>query len=281
MTLPELQRVTRSTFFSRLDFRTKLMTFATVSIVAALWDNPILGGLLMLAILGACLGVGVSLTYLGFMFRVMTPFFLLLILTHGLFNVEYVLRLTGRLHLTPVLTIPTSWPLLGGRSISREGLLYGVNVIFKSMTFLLLIPLCVFTTDPNHLVVGLARLRVPYKLAFVVSATLRFFPLIFGEIQAVMESQRLRGFALEDMGPVERVRVYAKTSVPVILSALFKAQQIEVVMRAKAFSGDPDRTYLEDTAMRAPDWVFASLLTVAFGAALWAYFAVGFGRFVG
>jgi energy-coupling factor transport system permease protein len=281
MTLPELQRVTRSTFFSRLDFRTKLMTFAAVSTVAALWDSPILGGILMLAVLGACLGVGVSLGYLGFMFRVMTPFFLLLLLTHGLFNVEYVLRLTGKAHLTPVLTMPASWPILGGRSFSREGLLYGVNVVFKSMTFLLLIPLCVFTTDPNQLVVGLVRLRVPYKLAFVVSATLRFFPLIFGEIQAVMETQRLRGFALEEMGPVQRVRVYAKTSVPVILSALFKAQQIEVVMRAKAFSGDPDRTYLEDSAMHAPDWIFNAFLAVAFGAALWFYFSAGFGRFVG
>jgi energy-coupling factor transport system permease protein len=281
MMLPELQRVTRSTFFSRLDFRTKAMTFVSVSIIAALWDNPLMGGLLMLATLGACLGVGVSLAYLGFMFRVMTPFFILLLLTHGLFNVEYVLRLTGRAHLTPVLTIPASWPVLGGRSVSREGLLYGVNVIFKSMTFLLLIPLCVFTTDPNHLVVGLVRLRVPYKLAFVVSATLRFFPMVFGEIQAVIETQRLRGFALEDMGPIQRVRVYAKISVPVILSALFKAQQIEVVMRSKAFSGNADRTYLESTAMRASDWIFVSFLLVAFGAALWSYFAVGFGRFAG
>ena len=280
MMLPELQRVTRSTFFSRLDFRTKVMTFASVSIIAALWDNPILGGILMLATLAACLGVGVSMGYLAFMFRVMTPFFILLLLTHGLFNVEYVLRLTGKEHLIPLVKIPASWPMLGGRSISREGLLYGINVIFKSMTFLLLIPLCVFTTDPNHLVVGLVRLRVPYKLAFVVSATLRFFPLIFGEIQAVMETQRLRGFALEDMGPIQRVRIYAKTSVPVILTALFKAQQIEVVMRAKAFSGDPDRTYVEDTAMRTPDWIFAGLLAAAFVAALVAYFVSGFGRFV-
>jgi energy-coupling factor transport system permease protein len=251
-----------------------------VSLVAALWDNPYLGGALMLVVLGACLGVGVSMTYLGFMFRVMIPFFLLLLLTHGLFNVEYVLRLTGRPHLTPVLTLPARWPVLGGRSFSREGLFYGVNVIFKSMTFLLLIPLCVFTTDPNHLVVGLVRLRVPYKLAFVVSATLRFFPLIFGEIHAVMETQRLRGFALEDMGPVQRVRVYAKTSVPVILSALFKAQQIEVVMRAKAFSGDPDRTYVEDSTMKGADWVFCAALAAGLAAALWLYFADGVGRFV-
>lgn len=140
--------------------------------------------------------------------------------------------------------------------LSREGLLYGVNVIAKSLTFLLLVPLCVFTTDPNNLVLGLVRLRLPYKLAFLISSTLRFFPLLFDEIHAVIETQRLRGFALEEMSTLERVKTYSKIAVPIVLGAMFKAQQIEVVLQSKAFSGNAERTYLHDSKLRSADgWV--------------------------
>ena len=43
----------------------------------------------------------------------------------------------------------------------------------------------VLTTDPNTLVVGLVRLRVPYTGAFVFSSALRFLPLVLGEAAAL------------------------------------------------------------------------------------------------
>jgi len=279
MSLPTLQSVAQTTPFSRLDLRTKLVVFVTTSVIAIVWDDPKLTGGLALAILLACRWVGISSHYLIFMIRVMAPFFLLLLFTHGFFNVQYVLKLTGQASLTPVLSLPETWPVVGGMSLSAEGLLYGSTVIFKSMIFLLLVPLCVFTTDPNHLVVGLVRLRVPYKLAFLVSSTLRFFPLIFDEIQAVIETQRLRGFALEEMSTLERVRTYSKIAVPVILNAMHKAQQIEVVLQSKAFSGSARRTYLHDSDMRHPDWLVIATAGAATLVVLWLNYSIQLGRF--
>ena len=150
--------------------------------------------------------------------------------------------------------------------MSREGLLYGVNVLAKSMTFLLMVPLVVFTTQIDNLVVGLVKLRVPYRLAFVLSSTLRFFPLLFGEIQAVKETQRLRGFALEEMRAMERVKTYAKVAVPVILGSMFKAQQLEVVLQAKAFSGRGARTYLHESRLGAAEWAVIAASAAVFAA---------------
>lgn len=256
MSLPTFQTVDRETGFSRLDFRSKLAVFVSLTGVAVLWSQPLLSVGLATAVLMACLWVGVPRGYLGFILRVMTPFFLLLLLTHGFFNVRPVLRLTGQSELTPLFRFPENWWVVGGAMLSREGLLYGVNVIAKSLTFLLLVPLCVFTTDPNNLVLGLVRLRLPYKLAFLISSTLRFFPLLFDEIHAVIETQRLRGFALEEMSTLERVKTYSKIAVPIVLGAMFKAQQIEVVLQSKAFSGNAERTYLHDSKLRSADgWV--------------------------
>jgi energy-coupling factor transport system permease protein len=276
---PQLRTVERSTVFSRLDFRAKLAVFVAASVIALCWDDPRLSAGLALGVAAACVAVGVPRAYLGLMLRVMLPFFLLLLVTHGFFNVQHVLRLTGRAALTPVFTLPAGWWIVGGGSLSLEGLLYGVTAIGKSLTFLLLVPLCVFTTDPNRLVVGLVRLRLPYKLAFVIASTLRFFPLIFDEIRAVRETQRLRGHAIEELGALERVRAYGRLAVPVILGAMFKAQQIEVVLQAKAFSGEADRTYLHESELRRADLVTISLAAGALVAAVALRLATGFGRF--
>ncbi len=257
----------RDTAFSRLDFRAKLAVFAAVSVAAVAWDDPRLGVLLTLATAAGCLGAGVKPAYLWLVARVMAPFLLLLLLTHGFFNVQPVLRLTGHARVTPLLSIPASWPGVGGLVFSLEGGLYGVNVCAKALTLLLLVPLCVLTTDPNNIVTALVRLRVPYRFAFAFASTLRFFPLLMDEIGLVIDAQRLRGFAVEEMGVLERVRTYAKVAVPVILGAMFRAQQIEVVLQSRGFSGQSGRTYLRDsvlgragTAVIVGSAVFATLV---------------------
>ena len=251
MNRPALE-ATRASAFSGLDFRAKLAVFVAGTVAAVVWNDPRLSvGLAVLA-LGACLAAGISRRYLGLVARIMAPFFLLLLLTHGFFNVQYVLRLTGHARLTPLFTVPARLPLVGGMIFSAEGFSYGLNVIAKSATLLLLVPLCVFTTDPNNLVVGLVRLRVPYTLAFAFTSTLRFFPLLFDEVTSVIEAQRLRGFAAEELGAVARVRTYAKVAVPVSLGALFKAQQVEVVLQSRGFSGRRGRTYLHESKLDGP-----------------------------
>lgn len=280
MSLPQLQTTSRATAFSRLDFRAKAAVFLAVTLLALCWDDPRFTVALTGTLLLACLAVGISRMYLGLMFRVMLPFFLLLLLTHGFFNVQHVMRLTGQKTLTPLLTFPTGWWIVGGARFSLEGALYGLNVISKSMAFLLLIPLCVFTTDPNNLIVGLVRLRLPYKIVFVITSTLRFFPLLFDELRAVMETQRLRGYVPETMPLFERLRTYGSVGVPVILGAMYKAQQIEVVLQARAFSGKTERTYLHDATLKGSDVAVIVACVLIVGAGLTLRFATGLGRFV-
>jgi len=279
MSTPKLPSVGRTNFFTRLDFRSKLAVFGAATALAVLWDDPLYTGGLMLAALAACLAAGVPRAYLRLMVRVMAPFFLLLLLTHGFFNKTYVLRLTGQAQVTPLFAFPAGWPVVGASSLSREGLLYGINVVCKSLTFLLLLPLCVFTTDPNNLAVGLVKLRLPYKLAFVVSSTLRFLPLVFGEIQAAIDTLRLRGHDPATMGILERIRTYSKIAVPVTLSGLFRAQRIEVALQSRAFSGHHDRTYLHESELKGPDWGVITGAGLALVLAGSLYFTRGLGRF--
>lgn len=279
MRLGNFQTVNKESLFTRLDFRTKLVMIVTITLIAFIWESPITGGILTLSVGLACLVAGIKLDYLATLLKIMIPFYLFLLVSMGFFNVEQVKALIHHRELTPLFTIPKDSWILGGATLSLEGILYGVNVMFKTLTMLLVIPLGIFTTDVNQMIVSMVKANIPYKIVFIFSSTLRFFPLLFSEIQAIIEAQRLRGLAFEKMGGLQRLRVYATVAVPLILNAMTKSQTLEVVLQSKAFSGSSQRTYLHESILTASDyWMMGGCVGLSI-LALIAYFAWGMGQF--
>jgi len=279
MTTLTLHTVDRDSFFTRLDFRSKLALMAAITLVAFVWESPVLGGLLALVVALACLAAGVKFSYLRTVIMLLLPFAAFMILMQGFLGTDLVRARLHREALTPIFTFPASWALIGGGMMTWEGVLYALNVICKTLTMILVLPLGIFTTDVNAMVIGMVKAHIPYKIAYIFSSTLRFFPLLFEEIQTVIEAQRLRGLAFETMGPLKRLRVYAKIAVPLILGALVKSQMLDIVLQSKAFTGSPERTYLHETRLRAADYavIVGSILFVV--AAAVAYVSWGIGRF--
>ncbi len=279
MSMIKFQTVERDSFFTRLDFRPKLLLMAVITVVAFVWESPLMQFVMALLVVVTCLAVGVKFSYIRMIFTIMTPFYILLLLTHGFFNIDQVKALTHKTVLTPMFSFPRSWWLIGGGTMSWEGFLYGINTIFKTLTLTLIIPLGVFTTDVDTMIVGMVRARIPYKIAFIFSATLRFFPVLFQEINNIIEAQRLRGLAMEKMNPIQRLSVYAKVAVPLILGAMVKSQQLEVVLQSKAFSGSPARTYLHESELHGPDYILMGLCGAFFVAAVVLFVWRGVGEF--
>jgi energy-coupling factor transport system permease protein len=276
-----LHTVERDSFFTRLDFRSKLALMAAITLVAFVWESPVLGGLLALVVALACLAAGVKFGYIRMVATLLLPFAVFMIVMQGFWGADLVRARLHREILTPLFTFPASWPLIGGGLMTWEGVLYAFNVVFKTLTMILVLPLGVFTTDVNAMVIGMVKMRVPYKMAFIFSATLRFFPLLFEEIQTIIEAQRLRGLAFETMGPLKRLRVYAKVAVPLILGALVKSQMLDIVLQSKVFTGSSQRTYLHETRLGAADYAVIAGSGLFLIAAAIAYFGWGIGRFGG
>lgn len=271
--------IARDSLFTRLDIRSKLALLISITIIAFLWDSLVLQAALTGLVLLCSLMSGVRLRFIGLILRVLLPLAVILIITHGLFNVDYVRTLSGKKELTRLF--PLTLPILGRVPLSLEGTLFGINIALKSLTLSLIMPLVLLTTDVDNLIVGLVRARIPYKLAFIFSATLRFFPLLFQDISSIIEAQRMRGLAIEEMNFIRRIRVYARVAVPLVLSAMVKSQQLEVVLQAKAFSGTPARTYLHESRLHARDHVLILLSLALAVLSVWLYVARGVGRFAG
>lgn len=279
MDIPTLQQVSSENFVTRLDFRSKFVLAAAISIVAFIWEDPFLGSLLAIGSLLTAMLSGVSKQFLLLILKVMFPFFLMILVIHGFLNKDHLQALTAQDELTPIFTIPENIWIFGGGVLSHEGWLYSLNILFKSITLIVVVAIAIFTTAPQDLIVSIAKSRVPYKVAFAFSSTLRFFPVLFNDIQAIIEAQRLRGIRFEKMGFFRRARVFAKLAVPLNLNALFKAQQVEVVLQAKGFSGSSDRTYLHDRHLGLADWSIIVVSISGMILAAFLYFYADFGKF--
>lgn len=256
-----------------LDVRTKLLFLLAVSILVLIWQDVVLLGLLFLLVLALCLLARLGRRLVLGILAVMLPAVLLIVLVQGLFNPYGETRL---------LTVPAAVPWLGGAALfTREGLLFGVAVAFRLLAPVLAFPLAVMTTNVNDLVVGLVRTGLPYKVAFLFSVTLRFVPYVIAELGAIKDAQRLRGLAIEKMGFVRRVPVFAAMLVPLILGALMKAQTLEIALQSKGFSGSRDRTYLNADAvrLRAADKLLITAMTLFLAGAVVARAWFGFGAF--
>ena len=160
----KLQTVKYDSLFTRLDFRSKLVTILAITIIAFVWESPIAGGILMFSVITACVLAGVRLNYLGTILKVMIPFYIFLIISMGFFNVEQVKLLAHKSELTTLFSLPQSLWLVGGAKMSIEGTLYGLNIVFKTLTMILVIPLAIFTTDVNQMTVGMVRAKIPYRV---------------------------------------------------------------------------------------------------------------------
>ena len=272
------QTIKRDSPFQKLDFRPKLLLVVIVTTIAFIWESPLAGAGLVVLLTVCALAVGVKWRYIKLIVGIMLIFGLFLIVSHGFFNTGQVQRLTGR-PLTVLYTVPARLFIIGGIQLTLEGILFGLNVLCKTLSMIIVIPIAVFTTDTDRMVIALVKLRVPYKLTFVFSSTIRFFPLLFDEMSYIIEAQRLRGLPVEKMGPLKRVRIYAKVAVPLVLGAMVKSQAIEVVLQSKAFNGSPKRTYLHDSKLTVMDWAVMVSLVLLFSAGIVSYYIYGFGSF--
>lgn len=275
----KFETVDKDSIFTRLDFRTKLLMMAVITVIAFVWESPVTGGILTLIVGISCLFAGVKLDYLSTVFKVMIPFYILIVIVMGFFNVSQVQTLLNTETLTPIFSVPEDWFWIGGLTMNQEGMVYGLNIVFKTLTMVLIIPLGIFTTDINDMVVGMVKANIPYKVVFIFSSTLRFFPLLLEEIQGILEAQRLRGLALEKMSIFKKVSVYATIAVPLILNAMAKSQKLEVVLQSKAFSGSSKRTYLHESILTQTDYNFMMGFVLFFIIATILYFLWGVGQF--
>jgi energy-coupling factor transport system permease protein len=274
MTSGFLQQVDHQSGFSRLDVRVKLVLLFLASTLIFVWQNVIYLGAVLVFLLTLCGLAHIGAKTLRRLFLLMLPAFGLILLIQGLWS---------PMGATALARVPEGVPWIGGSNLFYwEGLVFGLLVCLRIFIPLVAFVLVVMTTDVNELVLGLVKIGVPYRMAFLFSITVRFVPLLMSEMSAIRDSQRLRGIAIESFSLPRKVVTFGRMLVPLVTGALMKAQTLEIALQSRAFSGSSVRTFLrsDEHVTSLLDWLLMAAGLIVLVTAIVTRVLLGWGSFV-
>jgi energy-coupling factor transport system permease protein len=137
-------------------------------------------------------------------------------------------------------TTPLFW------RVTWEGLQFGIGAAIKIDSMIISGLIFLSTTRTEEMVLGLIRLRVPYRAAFAFSLAIRMVPTVIGTAVTVTEAQRSRGLDLESGGPLARLRRHIPLLAPIFLQTLRNTDQLAKALESRGFGARRERTsYLE------------------------------------
>lgn len=134
--------------------------------------------------------------------------------------------------------------------ITKEGLL---SAAFLASRLILLVTgssLLTLTTTPVSLTDGLENLLKPlalikfpvHELALIMSIALRMIPTLANETDRIICAQKARGADFESGNIISRLKALVPVLIPLIISALRRADELGDAMDARCYWGSKDRT---------------------------------------
>lgn len=144
----------------------------------------------------------------------------------------------------------------------------GLVVFLRAVNFGAISYLFVHSTRPADLALGLMqKLRAPPALAFSVFSAVQFMPALAEDLRQLRLARRLRRAPgrrswRESMGEPVRLMV------PLLVSAMRRAQRAAISMEARGLASPMTRTYLRHSIFGVADAVFVACATAILAAAV-------------
>lgn len=172
-----------------------------------------------------------------------------------LFAPGYGTELFGTRHL--LLDGPWRW------DVTAEQLFYQLAVTLKYFAVLPSVLLFVATTRPPEFASSLARIGVPYRIAYAVSLALRYIPDVQREFRTISQAQQARGLdTSRAAGLTTRIRNLASVLMPLLLGTFDRIESVSAAMELRGFGRGKGRTWLVRTPLRARDLALIALAVV-------------------
>ena len=164
-----------------------------------------------------------------------------------------------------------SWWII---SITRSGLLKAAFMTLRIILLILISAVLTYTTTPTELTDGIERLFKPLKLiglgefvhnfAMMMTIALRFIPTLTDETDKIISAQKARGVDLESGGFVKKVKALLPILIPLLFSAIRRADELADAMDCRCYSGGKGRTRMKILKLSKADYICAIILLLCF-----------------
>ncbi len=151
---------------------------------------------------------------------------------------------------------------------TMEGIFFAIASFMRFISLAIVSVCVIMTTEPGLYAPALAKLKMPYKGAFVVDLALRYLPVYVEELETTMNAQMARGFKVKAKGGLfARILNTVPLLVPVAISAMLSIYDVADAMELRAFGAEKTRTWYRTVSFKRRDYLSTaslfSLLVVA------------------
>lgn len=224
---------------ARLDPRIKIFILLSISTTALIMKSPLailsLLGLVLLVLLAG--GINPAATWL---------------------KIRGILGLIATLFLIQCIFNRGGDPLLiaGGITLVTQNGLDVALLVSLRLAIIVLSALIVLTGATRDYLLAMTQCRLPYEIAFMVLAALRFIPILRDEAQDVLCAVQMRGMRLKNAGLQQQAKIYISIVLPVVAGAIRRAEHLSVAMEARAFRAYTQRTDMRRLSFMTSDWLY-------------------------
>jgi energy-coupling factor transport system permease protein len=155
----------------------------------------------------------------------------------------------------------------GGRyTVTQEQLLYQTTKFFKYISVIPLGIIFLLTTNPSEFASSVSTVGAPYKAAYALSLTLRYFPDVQRVYHDISQAQQARGLEMSRKAKFgDRFKNSLLIVIPLIFSTLERIEVITNAMDLRGFGKFKRRTWYRTAKMTREDFG-ALALSVALAA---------------
>ncbi|MGV8905790.1 MAG: energy-coupling factor transporter transmembrane component T family protein [Acetobacterium sp.] len=151
--------------------------------------------------------------------------------------------------------------LLGIPILTEKGIALGIKT-FVRMLVILTSGIIMSTSNYRETIQGLIQWKIPYKIAFMTSLSLRFIPVFMDEIRDSMVALQLKGIDLKKIPFGKKTQLYVYLFTPIVLSSLKHAEEIAIVMESRAFGAYPTRVEYLLLSLKRRDYSIMALTVI-------------------
>ena len=121
-----------------------------------------------------------------------------------------------------------------GVSVSEQGLESGIALLVKGTLGVLASLTLAATTEPQELLLGLERLRLPQQLVQIMSFMVRYLDVVTGEMQRMKVARESRGFTARNP---KHWPVLARSAGALFIRSYERGERVHLAMLSRGYTG--------------------------------------------
>lgn len=262
-----LEYIRKDTPVHRLQASSKLLLTVLSLIISVFALDYVLLGIWIIFLLVWWVIGGIELRRIGIILKILLGTYLFLVILQGF---TYRFGNTELFRLGVLMIGPRNYA-----AYTLEGFLFGTLIFMRVLAVVFSIPILTMTTPMTKIAANMGQMKIPYQFTLIFVTGMRFVPLVFQTWQNVMQAQKLRGRDIDKLPITKKATVYTSALTPVLLYLLKISTTLQTALECRAFGSPATRTYLEETKLRAGDYI-AQITTIALAAAILALKLMGY-----